>query len=88
MSRTVGENQKIYERYGIKGSVHISETEQLCQVIVVIEKEVSRYKKSSDNYKRIAERFTSIIRCNQCGSLTSSMYTCINCEKDPDMEKS
>jgi hypothetical protein len=30
---TVGENQALYEKYGVKGSQHIPETEQLCEVI-------------------------------------------------------
>ena len=34
---TIGENQKLYKKYGIKGSNHISETEQLCLVIRKLE---------------------------------------------------
>ena len=34
---TIGENQELYKRYGIKGSNHTSETEQLCLVIRKLE---------------------------------------------------
>jgi hypothetical protein len=37
IKHTVGENDALYHRYGVEGSAHIGETEQLCEVIRTLE---------------------------------------------------
>ena len=41
INHTIGENQDLYENYGIHGSIHIEETEQLCEVIRDLEKKLT-----------------------------------------------
>ena len=41
MNHTVGENDTLYKRYGIKGSEHTPETEALCEVIRDFESRVT-----------------------------------------------
>lgn len=40
IKHTIGQNQELYENYGIHGSVHIEETEQLCEIIRTLEKKL------------------------------------------------
>jgi hypothetical protein len=38
IKHNVGENDALYKRYGITGSEHIPETEQLCEVVRDLER--------------------------------------------------
>ena len=47
---TVGENQEIFDRYGVKGTNHTRETEELCEVIRKLEDKRDRLREALKQY--------------------------------------
>ena len=46
IEHTVGENDELYIRYGIVGTNHIRETEELCEVVRALEDERDRLREA------------------------------------------
>jgi hypothetical protein len=52
---TCGENQELYKKYGVEGSNHIPETEQLCDVIrkLEIDNSIDKIQVSEEQFKKM-----------------------------------
>ena len=64
VKHTVGENDELYIRYGIVGTNHIRETEQLCEVVRELENERAKLREELKKIRDYAELTAPDMRLN------------------------